>query len=212
MKNRFSVALAFITVFGLCSNTSAEDSFFGTAFENTKAYLKPDVYRIEVGNGRLKLNNPRGFDVSSEAYRTGSSETDFFGEFAQSVTLFGETGIGWDNKRKRVWSIHYDSDDFEGLEVTSLMFGGGLAFGPAQPFSGGVRFAGGLGAGITHSNTYFDIALHPSVEAWLSGGVQFGRFVMGLTIRERASLGAKLDERTATPRTTTRTFNIGWVF
>ena len=212
MRNRVNMAVMCVTLLSVCSSAGADDSFFSIAFNNTKDYLKPDNYQIELGYGSLELNNPRGFDVSSEAYTSGGSESGLSSGFAQSVTLYGDKGTGWENRRKRVWSIHYDSDDFEGLELTSLMFGGGLAFGPGQASSGGVRFAGGLGAGLTHSNTYFDVALHPSVEAWVSGGIQFGRFAMNLTLRERASLGVTLDERTASPRTTTRTFNIGWVF
>jgi len=190
----------------------AQEDSSRSVIERIGNYLESDIYRLELGFGSIELNNPDGFDVSTITYDTGASESTFFTDYSGAFTLSGEKAIGWSNRQKRLWTLHYDNDDFEGLKVTSLMAGAGVAISLAKAFAFGGRLAGGLGLGLTRSKTYFDTALHPAIEAWVSAGVQLGRFTLGITVRERATMKATLDERKASPRTTTRLITLGWLF
>ncbi|MBX2885426.1 MAG: hypothetical protein KTR32_36055 [Granulosicoccus sp.] len=189
----------------------AQDGKVSGVTDRVADLLKSDIYRVSVGGANVRLNNPEGFDTSSNTYRSGQAESNAIigGTFTWSLT--GESKIGWEGRGKRLWSLHFDSEDFTGLKLQSLMLGGGWSFDPASRFAFGARLAGGLGAGLTRSSTFFDSAIHPSFEAWVSAGIQLGRVTLDLSLRQRKALGATLDERSASPATRVISFTYGWL-
>jgi len=197
------------------TNTDAESQTIESSssrLDAVKDWFKADIYRVSYGGGSLQLKNPDGFDVESVVYDDGFSRTGLFEPGSLAWSVSGERAIGWEGRQKRVWDVHYDSDDYGGLKLQTLMFGTGVALDPSQAFSIGGRIAAGVGVGLTRSQTYFDRAVHPAAEVWVSVGGQVGRFVIDLSLRERQALGASLDERNAAPRTSTRMISLGWLF
>lgn len=191
----------------------AEDAKNHALLDRVAGALKSDIYRFSFGTAQHTLKNPEGFDVSTSTYDNGRPESDaLFGGGQVYWTVAGETANGWEGRRKRLWYTHYDSEDFDGLTLRNLMFGAGYAIDPAQPFSFGLRLAGGLGAGLTRSSSYFDSAFHVSAEAWVSTGIQLGRITWDISVRQRKSLGANLDGRSASPSTQIGTLSVGWLF
>lgn len=175
--------------------------------------LRSDIYRISLGGAQIKLGNPEGFDVATKTYDTGFSESNgLFSGGGSFWTVTGESALGWDGRTKSLWTLHYDSEDFDGLKLQNLMLGAGVAVDPSVPFALGGRLAAGFGPGVTRSSSYFDRAVHLSVEAWVSAGIQLGRFTLDLTVRERKAFGATLDARSAAPSTRTSTLALGWLF
>jgi len=177
------------------------------------SFFSADTYRVSLGGSTLTLRNPVGFDVSGSTHQNGRPESSAFspgGKFSWTVT--GESAFQPKGIQKWLWSVHYDTEDFVGLELQNLMFGAGWALDPARSYAFGGRLAGGLGTGVTRSSTFFDSANHLSFEAWASIGLQLGRFTLDATYRERRSLGSTLDERSASPSTQIRGLAIGWVF
>jgi len=177
------------------------------------SFLSSDIYRVSLGGSSITLLNPVGFDVSGSTHQNGRPQSGAFspgGKFSWTIT--GETALRGKRIQKWLWSVHYDTENFVGLELQNLMFGGGWAFDPANSYAFGGRLAGGLGTGVTRSSSFFDTAGHLSFEAWVSIGVQLGRFTIDATFRERRALSSTLDERSASPSTRIRGLAIGWVF
>ncbi len=202
-----------ILMLALCAaNTvSAQESEpkASTLSNRLLVWFSSDIYRTSIGFGSLKLQNPNGFDVPIDTYNDGfpSSSTSEI-----SFDIVGETRIGWQGRQKRLWNVHYDRENYSGLKLRSVTFGTGVAIDPARAFAFGGRLAVGANVGITRSETFFDSAMHPAAELWLSTGVQLGRFTLDASVRERQALGASLDGRTASPRTQTRMISLGWLY
>ena len=182
-------------------------------YQRISHYVLLDSYRVAIGGSDLNLRNPEGFDVSSQTYSNGHPENTGlinFGEFTWSVT--SEQPVGWQQRAKRLWSLHFDQTDFEGLVLENLMTGPGWSISPASIMAIGGRLAAGFGVGITRSETYLDEAWHLSAEVWIGAGLQFGPFVIDITIRERQASGATLDQRSASPRVRAPSITLGWLF
>jgi len=163
---------------------------------------------VSLGFGGLKLQNPKGFDVPIDTYNDGFSDS---ASAEVSFDVVGEKAIGWQGRQKRLWNVHYDGEDFNGLQLHNLSLGAGVAIDPAQAFAFGGRLAVGASIGVTRSSTFFDNTIHPAAELWVSAGVQLGRFTMDFSVRERQALGVSLDDRQAAPRTQTRMISLGWL-
>jgi len=172
-------------------------------------WFNADIYRVSVGFGGLKLQNPKGFDVPIDTYNDGFSDS---ASAEVSFDVVGERAIGWQGRQKRLWNFHYDGEDFNGLQLHSVSLGTGVAIDPARAFAFGGRLAVGANVGLTRSSTFFDNTIHPAAELWASAGVQLGRFAMDISVRERQALGVSLDDRRAAPRTQTRMISLGWLF
>jgi len=133
------------------------------------SWFASDIYRLSVGIGQAKLQNPKGFDVPIDTHNNGRSENAVVNTF---ITVVGERAIGWERRQKRLWNLHYDANDFDGLSLSSLTFGAGIAIDPASTNVFGGRLAIGANLGITRSETFFDSTVHPAAELWVSAGVQ----------------------------------------
>lgn len=183
----------------------------GSKFDNRwlSPWLAADLYHISFGESIARLRNPTGFDVDPEVFDTGQPFADPSGSYG---SIAAESHLRANGRIKSVWRLRYDSDDFRGLNLRSLMANYGWSLGPRSSRSSGARLAAGLGAGLTRSSSFFDSALHPTVEAWAGIGLQIRAVLINLNIRERAALGANLDGRRAEPRTTVTTFSIGFLF
>jgi len=172
-------------------------------------FFHADTYRASYGIGSLELMNPEGFDIDSSVYVDGFSNSSSSPQF---LTWVGEQSVGWEGRQKSLWGLHYDNEDYNGLELQTLMANVGVAIDPSVAFALGGRLAVGVGAGLTRSESFFDSAFHPTGEVWGSAGVQLGRFTLDLTYRARQAMGADLDARTADPTTVARELSVGWVF
>jgi len=184
-------------------------STFQPIRKRLRGFFHTHSYRASYGFGSLKILNPEGFDIDSSTYVDGFSNANSTPRF---LTLVGEQPIGWEGRLKSLWGLHYDNEDYSGLELRTLVANAGVAVGTSIVSSVHVRLAAGLGVGLTRSESFFDSAIHPAGEAWASTGIQLGRFTIDFTIRARQALSADLDERTADPKTVARELSFGWVF
>jgi len=185
------------------------DSLTTAQSNRSLGWFRADIYRVSLGFGSVKLHNPEGFDVPIKTYDDGSPD------YSTTNTMFnivGERAIGWQRRQKRLWNLHYDAEDYDGLTLSSLTVGAGVAIDPARANALGGRLAIGANIGITQSETFFDNAVHPAAELWVSAGVQLSRLVLDLSIRERLTMSASLDERRASPRTQISMLSVGWLF
>ena len=177
-----------------------------------KRWFDAQIVRYSWGFGGTKLRNPVGFDVASEVYEQGETSEFLEPNVAPTLVLWMEKRIARTGQGKRLWSLGLDHQDFDGLELTNFTVGYGYSLSPPSHRQSGFRIAGGVGGGVTRSSTYFDNALHGSVEAWVSVGVQFRRFVIDVTRRERKAIESTLDERSAGPITRGDMITFGLLF
>jgi len=194
------------------SNAQETESSEADTSNRILSWFKSDSHRVAVGIGVLQLRNPSGFDVPTSTHIDNNPYDPIYSFATMSFDVVGERSIGWEGRQKRLWNIHYDGEDYNGLKLQSLSFGAGVAIDPSAAFAFGGRLAVGANIGVTRSQSFFDSALHPAAELWVSAGVQLGRFTADLSVRERQTMGSTLDERSAAPRTQSRMFSLGWVF
>jgi len=119
-----------------------------------------DLVRASISLNRMKLRNPAGFDVSRSVYENGEPEDDSgwleLNLPPAGLALSFEKRISTSDWRKRLLTVVFDQEDYEGLEVKNLLFGVGLALSPPTKFTSGWRFAGGVNMGLTRASSYFD--------------------------------------------------------
>jgi len=212
MKILTMIATFLSLVLGASNSAFAQASETSTHAQSNRliGWVSSDIYRASIGLGGLFLQNPNGFDVPIQTHDDGSPDSS--SPSSIFITISGERAIGWQSRQKRLWNFHYDAEDFDGLKLQSLTFGAGLAIDPATANALGGRLAVGANLGITRSASFFDSAVHPAGELWVSTGVQLWRFTLDLSVRERLTMGASLDDRSASPRTQTRMIALGWLF
>jgi len=211
-RSRMMIAVGIFAVVATAHSSTA--SAAGTAPSIWQTILGP-TFSIKAGTRRLlfaepniELENPRGFDVASEVYRDGS----LTGSTSTLLNLSLENPLEENGIAKRVWEIHYDRKDFNGLQLSTVMLGTGIAASPRQKWAWGGRIAAGLAVGLSSSDTYFDSAIHPGIDAWVTAGAQLKVVSIDVMFRARQSLSQTLDERSAAPRTTLAGLSIGVVF
>lgn len=209
------ICLLFVNTHTLAADTSANQLQLGTegsekSSSDSKSWYDVDIVRYAWGSGLIRLQNPIGFDLESDGYK---DERGRYGRVAfpmLSVSL--ENRITEVGQGKRIWSGLLDWQDYDGLELLNFIVGHGYALSPPTHRNFGFRIAGGVGAGVTRSSTFFDVSTHVTVEAWASVGFQLARFALDLTHRERKSIASTLDERSAAPRTRISAITVGLLF
>ena len=170
--------------------------------------IKEGTRRLTFTQPNIKLENPRGFDVETEVHTQGTNSNSN----GNLINLSLDNSLSDNGIVKRVWEIHFDNEDFDGLKLSTLTLGTGFAASPRQKWAWGGRIGGGVGAGLTFTDTFFDTAIHPSFDAWLTMGVQLKIITIDVIFRARKALSQTLDERAASPQTTMAGLSIGFVF
>ena len=158
----------------------------------------------------IKLNNPQGFDVPTGVFFDGTGINRETSELLLNVSLDNRWLYG--GVIKRVWELHYDTIDYTGLDLKTLLMGTGLSVSPVDKFIWGGRIGLGISGGLTRSQSFFDSAFHPALGIWATAGIQFKSYFLEMQFRERKVFGQTLDDRTASPRLSVKAVSFGVIF
>lgn len=192
--------------------TDAEGSQVGLA---TSTIGKKNGLTMPAPRGQVffgftgsELHNASGFDVDYDYGAQSSSSS-----LGLSLSVHTDKALGRYSVLHRRYSGWFDTSDFDGLALYNLGAGAGLAFRPmANVTALGFGFSMGGGAGLQYAETFLDNTVQGFAEVNAAVFVRLWIVTVQMGKSQRVSTANTLDDRSASPRTSSTNLSFGFTF